>query len=130
MCDPIETSTVAAKPAKKTAVKTSKAAVAAVLLSSMTRDELRAVATEIGVPRGKNASDTAKNLQQAVADGKLHFKASCTLSFKPADGSASRQTYFGKTLRTYVSGPGLGDQTWLTPANVTSGSPADTSENS
>lgn len=108
--------------------KTSKATVAAALLASMTRDELRAVATKINVPRGKNAADTIKNLQQAVADGKLHFKGVCTLSFKPSDGSASRVTYFGKTLRTYVSGPGLGDNTWLTPAQAVSGSPADTSE--
>ena len=109
-------------------VKTSKATVAAALLASMTRDELRAVATSINVPRGKNAKDTAANLSKAIADGKLHFKASCTLSFKPDDGSASRTTYFGKTLRTYVSGPGKGDETWLTPANAVGGSPADTSE--
>ena len=109
-------------------VKTSKAAAASVLLASMTRDELRAVAASINVPRGKNTSDTIKNLEKAVADGKLHFKASCTLSFKPDDGSASRVTYFGKTLRTYVSGPGKGDETWLTPANAVSGSPADASE--
>lgn len=120
MCTPVKTA--------KTAVKTSKAAVVAVLLSSMTRDELRAVATEIGVPRGKNAKDTAANLQKAVADGKLNFKASCTLSFKPEDGSAPRKTYFGKTLRTYVSGPGKGDETWLTPANAVQGSPADENE--
>ena len=48
----------------------------------------------------------------------------CTVSFKPADGSASRVTYFGKTLRTYISGPGKGDETWLTPADAAPGSPA------
>lgn len=111
-----------------TKVKTSKAAAASILLATMTRDELRAVASEINVPRGKNTKDTIKNLEKAVADGKLHFKASCTLSFKPEDGSAPRKTYFGKTLRTYVSGPGMGEETWLTPANAVQGSPADANE--
>lgn len=108
-------------------VKTSPALVAAPLLNSMTRDELRAVATSLNIPRGKNAKDTIANLSKAIADGKAHVKAVCTISFKPADGSASRVTYFGKTLRTYVSGPGKGDETWLTPAAAVTGSPADQS---
>jgi hypothetical protein len=111
-----------------TKVKTSNPAIARPLLASMTRDELRAVATSLNVSRGKNAKDTAANLEKAIADGKAHVKAVCTISFKPADGSASRVTYFGKTLRTYVSGPGKGDETWLTPAAPVSGSPADQSD--
>ncbi len=112
---------------KSNTPKTSPALVARPLLQSMTRDELRAVATSLNVKRGKNTSDTIKNLETAIAEGKAHVKAVCTISFKPADGSASRKTYFGKTLRTYVSGPGKGDETWLTPANAVSGSPMDQS---
>ena len=112
----------------KSKIATSKPTVAITLFESMTRDELRAVATSLNVPRGKNAKDTIANLTQAVADGKAQIKMVCTVSFKPADGSASRVTYFGKTLRTYVSGPGKGDEVWLTPAAAVSGSPAPVGE--
>ncbi len=112
----------------KTSIKTSNASNFRPLLASMTRDELRAVASALNVPRGKNAKDTIANLEKAIAEGKAHIKAVCTISFKPEDGSASRKTYFGKTLRTYVSGPGKGDETWLTPAAAVSGSPTDASE--
>jgi len=99
-------------------------ATVAPLLNSMTRDELRAVATSLNVPRGKNAKDTITNLMKAVAANKVQVKMDCTISFKPADGSKGRVTYFGKTLRTYVSGPGLGNFTYITPANPVEGSPA------
>ena len=109
-------------------IKTSAPAIARPLFTSMTRDEMRALATSLNVPRGKSNKDTIANLEKAIADGKAHVKAVCTVSFKPADGSASRVTFFGKTLRTYVSGPGKGDETWLTPSAAVTGSPADTSE--
>ena len=112
----------------KNKVTTSKPSVAAPLFDSMTREELAATAKALGVPVGKSRANTIANLTKAVAAGKAHVKAVCTISFKPADGSASRVTYFGKTLRTYVSGPGLGDTTWLTPANALCGSPAPAGE--
>jgi hypothetical protein len=111
-------------------VKTSSPSIATPLFASMSRDELRALATSLNVPRGKSNKDTIANLEKAVKDGKAHVKSVCTVSFKPADGSASRVTYFGKTLRTYVSGPGKGDETWLTPAEKVTGSPADTASDS
>ena len=113
----------------KNSVKTSNASNFRPLFTSMSRNELRALATSLNVPRGKSNKDTIANLEKAIADGKANVKGVFTVSFKPADGSASRVTYFGKTLRTYVSGPGQGDETWLTPDNKVSGSPADTSEN-
>jgi len=105
-------------------IVTSKNTVAAPLFNSMTRDELASVAKALGVPVGKSRANTITNLNKAVTAKQAHVKLVCTVSFKPADGSASRVTYFGKTLRTYVSGPGLGDNTWLTPATAASGSPA------
>ena len=100
------------------------------LLTSMTRDELRAVATALNVPRGKNSKDTIANLETAIDAGKAQVKAVFTISFKPEDASAPRLTHFGKTLRSYVSGPGSGDETWLVPANAVEGSPTDqTDEN-
>lgn len=105
---------------------TSKATAASALLESMTRDQLRAVAKQVGTKTGKSVKDTVKNLEKAIADGKLHFKSVCTLSFKPTDGSASRQTYFGKTLRTYVSGPGEANTVWKDAASApVQGSPSD-----
>jgi hypothetical protein len=105
-------------------IVTSKPAAAAPLFDSMTREELAATAKSLGVPVGKSRANTIANLNKAVAAGKANVKMVCTISFKPADGSASRVTYFGKTLRTYVSGPGKGDETWLTPAAAVPGSPA------
>lgn len=110
----------------KTSVKTSKAVNFRPLLASMTREELTGVAKALNVPVGKSQKNTITNLEKAIDEGKAHVKSVFTISFKPDDGSASRVTYFGKTLRTYVSGPGHGDETWLSqPAG---GSPADTSE--
>jgi hypothetical protein len=102
------------------------AAAALPLLDSMSRDELRELAKTIGVPTGKDKKNSIINLGQAIRDGKLHFKASCTLSVNPAkQGEPSqRVTYFGKNLRTYVSGPGKGNETWLTPQNAVKGSPS------
>ena len=111
-----------------TKIVTSKPTVAVPLFDSMTREELAALAKSLGVSVGKSKANTIANLNKAVAAGKAQIKMVCTLSFKPADGSASRVTYFGKTLRTYVSGPGKGDETWLTPDAAVTGSPAPLSE--
>lgn len=84
--------------------------IASVVLASMTRDDLRAVATAINVPRGKDRKDTEANLLKAVKDGKLNCKLNTALTFKPADGSAMRKTFYASTLRTYISGPGKGNE--------------------
>jgi hypothetical protein len=105
-------------------VVTSKPAAAAVLFDSMSREELAATAKSLGVSVGKSRANTIANLTKAVAAGKAQVKLVCTVSFKPADGSASRVTYLGRTLRTYVSGPGKGNETWLMPAAAVTGSPA------
>lgn len=109
-------------------IVTSKPTVATALFDSMSREELASTAKSLGVSVGKSRANTIANLTKAVAANKAHVKCVCTVSFKPADGSASRVTYFGKTLRTYVSGPGKGDETWLTPANAVGGSPAPASD--
>ena len=103
---------------------TSKPTVAAPLFDSMSREELAATAKSLGVTVGKSRANTIANLTKAVAAGRAQIKMVCTVSFKPADGSASRVTYLGRTLRTYVSGPGKGDETWLNPAAAVTGSPA------
>lgn len=106
-----------------TNIAISKSTIAAPLFDSMSREELAATAKSLGVSVGKSRANTIANLTKAVAAGKAQVKMVCTVSFKPADGSASRVTYFGKTLRTYVSGPGQGNETWLLPAAADTGSP-------
>ena len=110
----------------KSKINILKAAIAAVVLNSMTRDDLRAVASAINVPRGKNASDTIANLTQAVEDGKLNCKLQTALTFKPADNSKDRETFYVSTLRTYVSGPGKGNEKlFCVPLPSKAGTPAD-----
>ena len=110
----------------KNKIKLVGAAASLPLLDSMSRDELRDLAKAIGVPSGHDKADTIGNLATAIRDGKLHFKASCTLSTNPAQKGepTKRMTYFGKNLRTYISGPGKGNETWITPANPMPGSPS------
>jgi histidyl-tRNA synthetase len=111
----------------KTKIATSNAAAVAPLFESMTREELAATAKALGVSVGKSRANTIANLNKAIAAQKAQVKAVYTVSFKPADGSASRVTFFGRTLRTYVSGPGLGNDTWLMPSAAVTGSPTDKS---
>ena len=104
-------------------INTSKSSVATPLFDSMSHEELVATAKAVGVPAGKNRATAIANLVKATSDGKAQVKMVCTVSFKPADGSTPRVTYFGRTLRTYVSGPGMGNDTWLTPDAPVTGSP-------
>src|SRR5260370_1214124 len=109
-----------------TKTKTStKPKIASHLFSTMTPDDLKAVAASLSIPTPKSLKTTLANLETAIAENKAHVKAVFTISFKPDDGSAPRKTHFGKTLRSYVSGQGESDNTWLMPANAVSGSPAE-----
>jgi len=106
----------------------SKPNIALPVLETRSTGDLRATAKAAGVKVGKSKKDTIASLLAAIAAGTLHFKSQVTLSFKPEDGSASRQTFYGATLRTYTSGPGAENDVWH-PATkpVISGSPADSS---
>ena len=110
----------------KTKIITASAAAAIPFLDTLTREELSATAKATGIKVGKSKANTIANLTQAVREGKVHFKSHGTLSVNPAKQgeSSKRITYFGKTLRTYVSGPGQGNVTWLTPAAPVAGSPS------
>lgn len=108
----------------KNKVATSKPVAANSLFESMTREELADTAKALGIPVGKSRANTIANLSKGIASNAVQVKCMFTLSFKPADGSALRKTVFGKTFRTYVSGPGKGNETWLTPAQATEGSPS------
>ena len=60
-------------------------------LASMTRDELRASATALGVKPGKDKENTIKNIVAAIVDNKVRFST----QFFP----------FGTTTRTLPSPP-------------------------
>ena len=110
----------------KTKLVTSPASASLALFATMSRDELRKLAKAVGVPTGHNRYDTERNLAHAVGDVKVHFKAHCTISTNPAKQGepTQRKTFLGKTLRTYVSGPGKANETWITPDAPVDGSPS------
>ena len=100
-----------------------KSSVSQAALETLSREELAAVAKSLGLAVGKSKSNSIANIVAGANAGKVHFKTQFTVSFKPDGGS--RMTYFGKTMRNYVSGPGQSDETWLTPDKAIAGSPAD-----
>ena len=72
-----------------------------VLLVSMTRDELRSVASVLNVPRGKDKADTIRNLTDAIDKGAARVSITATIKANPANGSTFARTIFSKKLRTY-----------------------------
>lgn len=73
----------------------------ATLLSTLSRDQLRSIATVSNVPRGKDKTDTMKNLTAAVENGTLEFKALCTLQLPAADGKTFKKPVLIKKVRNY-----------------------------
>lgn len=109
-------------------VKTSKPNAAAPVLELQSREDLAATAKALGLTVTAKTSKKAlvSALVKAGDAGKAHFKMDLTISFKPEGGT--RTTFFGCRARNYVSGPGDGNQVWLTPANPVQGSPANPGE--
>lgn len=71
------------------------------LFESMTRDELRAVAISLNVPRGRNKTNTIANLISAVNDGTAHVKMLCSIEAPRSAILPDGFTAFVKKLRTY-----------------------------
>ena len=96
----------------------SKATIAIPVLENMTTEDLRATAKKAGIKVGKSRKATVSNLTDAIAAGAVHFKANVTLSVNPAKQGepTQRQTLFGGTFRTYLSGPGEENIVWLSPS--------------
>lgn len=70
------------------------------VLNSMTRDELRGVATSLGIPIGKEKKNTVANIVRGIIDGKVQLKTMFYI-FAPATTTAPRRALFVKKLRTY-----------------------------
>ena len=63
-------------------IKLSKLAMVGTLLSDFSRDELRHIARNLGLPTGRDRSDTLKVVHQAVLDNAVHFSAHVFLRTK------------------------------------------------
>jgi hypothetical protein len=70
-------------------------------LDTMTRDELRSLAKNLNVPRGRNRNDTLLNLTHAIRTGTARFKTVFTISANPPQGSTYGPKLFEKKLRSY-----------------------------
>lgn len=55
----------------------------ALILSNMTRKELRSTARVLGVPLGKSGTNTLANLTNALAEGKAFVKLQATIYASP-----------------------------------------------
>ena len=77
------------------------------VLNTLTRDELRALSTHLGVQRGKNKEDSITNMVSAFTNGMAHVKTIVyistppTLESKAIDPYAKGNTLFIKEFRNY-----------------------------
>jgi hypothetical protein len=96
--------------AKKGSKPTLKVDDTVILFETMTRDELRVVATRLNVPRGRDRTTTIDNLVDAVAEGKAQVKFVAYINEPPAPGCDKGNPIFIKKIRTYD-----GDRNILVP---------------
>ncbi len=105
MCEPIKQVSIPVQKSVTRKVKSSPAlnlsAIAAVLLGSMTRDELRGTARVLGINRGKDAKDTAANISLAIQSGVAGLKAVASIVIPPKGDVRYSRPVFVKKLRTY-----------------------------
>ena len=78
-----------------------------IVLGTLNRDELRALATHLNVPRGKDKENTIANIKTAVANGTAHVKTIVYISTPPSPADAAANPYakgntlFVKKFRNY-----------------------------
>ena len=61
-------------------------------LGTLTRDELRALAANLNVPRGKDKENTIANLTAAILNVKVHVKTVLYISTPPSPRSVGKQS--------------------------------------
>lgn len=83
-------------------------------LNSMTRDELRAAATQLGVTRGKEKVNTVQNLVAAINENKVRFTLAFYLRPNTNPDSVIAPTVYAKKLRTHKK-----DKVMVPPPTVT-----------
>ena len=87
----------------KPTVKTNLAVQTYEFLGTLTRDQLRALATKAKVKTGRDKKNTIANLARAISDGKLWFKTTVDLFTPPTVPGAfyTRTRLFSKKFRSY-----------------------------
>ena len=85
----------------------------AVVLATMSRNELRKVASAYNVPRGQNKSDTVANLQTAIENDTLRIRAEVSLKAKPVNGQMYGSRLWTRKYRSYFTHSGQYDRTLL-----------------
>ena len=70
-------------------------------LNTMSRDELRAVASKLGVKPGKDKANTVQNLTSAIEAGNARFTIEFTIREKGTAGSSYANSVYRKKLRTH-----------------------------
>jgi len=70
-------------------------------LNSMTRHELRAVATKLNVPRGKEKVNTVANILTAISNKDARFTVDFSIKEKGIPASNYAPTIYRKKLRTH-----------------------------
>lgn len=71
------------------------------VINTLTRDELRALATQFGVPVGKSKENTITNLMEAIQNGKARVKLMVYVGHPPVQGQKYGQFIFAKKFRSY-----------------------------
>ena len=71
------------------------------IFNNMTRTELRNLAVQLNVPRGRNKEDTQTNLQNAILEGKAFLKSVVTITAKPVPPLLTGQVLLIKNFKTY-----------------------------
>jgi len=70
------------------------------IIDSLERNELVAIAKTIGVPVGKSRFNTVASISTAIAEGKLQVKSVVTITL-PSKVSRHGSTVFCKKFRSY-----------------------------
>lgn len=88
---------------QKSTVKTNLTVQTYEFLGTLTRDQLRALASKAKVHRGRDKKNTIANLTRAIADGKLWYKSTIDIFTPPTtpDAFYTRSRIFAKKFRSY-----------------------------
>ena len=71
------------------------------MLESLSRDEVRKLATVLGVPRGKDKGQTVINIAKAVFDDKVGFKCEVQFNLPLSEHQIHRMPLFNKKFHSY-----------------------------
>ena len=103
-------------------IEQNKTMLTAQVLNTLTRDELRAMATHFAVSVGKNKGNPINNLLEAVKANKAWVKMTVYIGHPPKEGHTYGRFIFAKKFRSYKEDKIVQP---LPPIGVPSDSPSD-----